>query len=141
MPAKEYLIPLGKARKVTEGKDVTLIAYGAMVRECEQAIAALEGKVSIELLDLRTVSPLDVDSIIASVKKTGRAVVVHEAQKQGGVAAEIIALINEHAIFDLKAPVLRVTGPHTIVPLPKLEDEYMVDEKKIALAIEKVMRL
>tara|TARA_Y100000310_G_scaffold345532_1_gene466150 strand:- start:13103 stop:14068 length:966 start_codon:yes stop_codon:yes gene_type:complete len=139
VPTKPYLIPIGKARMVTEGTDVTVIAYGAMVRECEQAIPLVKGT-SIELIDLRTLSPLDTDTIIKSVKKTGRAVVVHEAQKTCGVAAEIIALINEHAIFDLEAPVIRVTAPDIIVPLPKLEEHYMINENNIAEAIKKVMQ-
>ncbi len=140
VPVKQYTVPIGKARKVTEGTDVTIISYGAMVRECEQAIENLKDHVSIELIDLRTIVPMDKEAIIESVKKTGRVIVVHEAQKTGGVAAEIIAIINEQAIFSLKAPVIRVTAPHVIVPLPKLEDHYIVNEKDIALAIEEVMQ-
>ena len=140
VPTKEYMIPIGKARKVTEGSDVTIISYGAMVRECEQAIESLKDHVSIELIDLRTISPLDKEAVVESVKKTGRAIVVHEAQKTGGVGAEIVAIINEQAIFSLKAPVVRVTGADIIVPLPKLEDYYIVNEKNIAEAVEEVMK-
>lgn len=139
VPEKEYTIPIGKARVVAEGTDVTIISYGTMVRECEQAMEILKGHVSVELIDLRTLRPLDVDTIIASVKKTGRVVVVHEAQKTGGVGAEIVALINEHAILSLNAPMERVTGPDVIVPLPKLEEYYVIDEKRIAEAVEKVV--
>lgn len=139
VPEKEYTIPLGKARFVAEGTDVTVISYGAMVRECEQAVENLKDHVSIELIDLRTIRPLDVATIVASVKKTGRVVIVHEAQKTMGVAAEVIALINEHALLSLNAPVERVTGYDVIVPLPKLEDYYVIDEKRIAEAIEKVV--
>jgi pyruvate dehydrogenase E1 component beta subunit len=135
---KDYIVPIGKARIVQEGNDVTVITYGAMVRECEQAIALLKG-VSVELIDLRTISPMDSDSFISSVKKTGRAVVVHEAQKSCGVGAEVVARIMEEACLDLDAPVKRVTGADVIVPLPKLEDEYIVDEKKIAQAIQEVL--
>ena len=139
VPTKYYQIPLGKARMVYEGSDVTVISYGAMVRECEQAIENLKDHISIELIDLRTISPMDTETIIASVKKTGRAVVVHEAQKTGGVGAEIVARINEQALLDLQAPVERVTGYDIIVPLPKLEEEYIINEKRIAQAIEKVV--
>jgi len=139
VPDKEYTIPLGKARVVAEGTDVTVISYGAMVRECEQAVENLKDHVSIELIDLRTIRPLDVDTVMASVKKTGRVVIVHEAQKTMGVAAEVIALINEHALLSLNAPVERVTGYDVIVPLPKLEEYYVIDEKRIAEAIEKVV--
>jgi len=134
---KEYIIPIGKAKIVQEGNDVTVISYGASVRECQQAAELV--KSSIEIIDLRTISPLDVDTIITSVKKTGRVVVVHEAQKTGGVGAEIIALINEHAILDLQAPVERVTGYDIIVPLAKLEEHYTVNEQRIAEAITKVV--
>ena len=139
VPDKEYTIPLGKARVVAEGTDVTVISYGAMVRECEQAVENLKDHVSIELIDLRTIRPLDVDTVMTSVKKTGRVVIVHEAQKTMGVAAEVIALINEHALLSLNAPVERVTGYDVIVPLPKLEEYYVIDEKRIAEAIEKVV--
>jgi len=139
VPEKEYVIPLGKARVVQEGTDVTVISYGATVRECEQAIEIVKEHVSVELIDLRTVRPIDVETIITSVQKTGRVIVAHEAQKTLGVAAEIVALINEHALLSLKAPVERVTGYDVIVPLPKLEEYYFVDEKRIAEAIERVM--
>ncbi len=139
VPTKEYTVPIGKAKVVVEGSDLTIISYGAMVRECEQAIENLKDHVSIELIDLRTISPLDVDAVVNSVKKTGRAIVVHEAQKTGGVGAEIVALINENAIYQLKSPVKRVTGYDTIVPLPKLESHYVIDEKRIAEAVEEVM--
>ena len=138
-PEKEYMIPLGKARIVQEGTDITLISYGASVRECEQAIALLKEHVSIEFIDLRTLSPMDTETILTSVKKTGRVVIAHEAQRTLGLAAEITARIQEQALLYLKAPIERVTGYDIIVPLPKLEDYYFVDEKRIAEAIEKVM--
>ena len=112
------------------------------MRECQQAIDLLkEQNISVELLDLRTVSPIDVDAIVESVKKTGRAVVVHEAQKTCGVGAEVIALINEHCLYYLEAPVERVTGYDIVVPLPKLEGYHIPDEKRIADAIAKVVTL
>jgi len=139
VPEKEYTIPLGKARLVQEGSDVTVISYGATVRECEQAIELVKEHVSVELLDLRTLSPMDTQAIIQSVQKTGRVVIAHEAQRTLGLASEIIARIQEEALLSLKAPIERVTGYDIIVPLPKLEDYYFVDEKRIAAAIEKVM--
>ncbi len=139
VPEKEYSIPLGKARIVQEGTDVTVISYGATVRECEQAAELLKDHVSLEIIDLRTLSPLDTETIITSVQKTGRVVIAHEAQRTLGMGAEIASRIGEQALLSLKAPIERVTGYDVIVPLPKLEDYYFVDEKRIAEAIEKVM--
>ncbi len=109
------------------------------MRECEQAAELLKDHVSIEIIDLRTLSPLDTETILASVQKTGRVVIAHEAQRTLGMASEIIARIQEQALLYLKAPIERVTGYDIIVPLPKLEEWYFVDEKRIAEAIEKVM--
>lgn len=138
VPTKSYAIPIGKANVIQEGTDITVISYGASVRECQQAIALLQD-ISVELIDLRTVSPLDVDTIVASVKKTGRAVVVHEAQKTCGLGAELSAIIQENCILQLLAPVERVTGYDIIVPLPRLEHYYIPDEHKILEAITKVV--
>src|SRR3989338_6371341 len=124
VPEKEYSIPLGKTRLVQEGTDLTLISYGATVRECEQAAELLKDHVSIEIIDLRTLSPLDTETILASVQKTGRVVIAHEAQRTLGMASEIIARIQEQALLYLKAPIERVTGYDIIVPLPKLEEWY-----------------
>lgn len=139
VPEKEYSIPLGKASIVQEGSDLTLISYGATVRECEQAIEIVKEHISVELIDLRTLSPLDTETILNSVKKTGRVVIAHEAQRTLGLAAEIGMRIQEQALLYLKAPIERVTGYDIIVPLAKLEDYYFVDEKRIAQAMEKVM--
>jgi pyruvate dehydrogenase E1 component beta subunit len=138
VPEEDYVIPIGKARLVQEGSDITIITYGAMVRECEQAANLLEG-VSVEIIDLRTLSPMDTEAIVNSVNKTGRAVVVHEAQSSCGVGAEIVARIMEGAVLSLEAPVKRVTGADIIVPLPKLEEGYIIDENKIAEAVKEVM--
>jgi len=135
---EEYLIELGKANIVKKGNDITLIAYGAMVRECMEAAELV--KESVEIIDLRTLSPMDTATIIKSVEKTGRAIVVHEAPRSCGVGAEVIARINEKALLSLKAPVERVTGLDIIIPLYKLEDEYLPNEKRIAKAINKVMK-
>ena len=140
VPERDYVIPLGKARMVQEGKDVTIIAWGAMVREVLSAAEELKGeKVEMEIIDLRTISPMDVDSIINSVRKTGRAVVVHEAPKTCGLGAEIIALINEKAFLSLQAPIERVTGFDIPMPLLKSEHYYLPNPKRIVMAVRKVM--
>ncbi|MBM4323528.1 MAG: alpha-ketoacid dehydrogenase subunit beta [Deltaproteobacteria bacterium] len=136
----DYTIPLGKARLVQEGKDATVIAWGAMVREVLNAAEELKGdKIALEIIDLRTISPMDVDAIITSVRKTGRAVVVHEAPKTCGLGAEIIAVINEKAFLSLQAPIERVTGFDIPVPLLKSEHYYLPNPKRIVMAVKKVM--
>ena len=140
VPEKEYTIPLGKAKIMKEGKDVTVISWGAMVRECMESSELLKGKVDLEIINLRTLSPVDIDTIINSVQKTGRVVIVHEAPRTNGFGAEISALINERALLNLNAPVKRITGFDTIIPLGKLEDYYLPDEKKIAKGVLEVMK-
>ena len=140
VPEGDYTIPLGKARLVQEGKDVTIVAWGAMVREALNAAEQLKGdKIELEIIDLRTISPLDVETIITSIRKTGRGVIVHEAPKTCGLGAEIIALINEKAFLSLQAPVERVTGFDIPVPLMKTEHYYLPNPKKIVMAVKKVM--
>jgi len=140
VPEGDYTIPLGKARLVQEGKDVTIFAWGAMVREALNAAQELkEDKVDVEIIDLRTISPMDVQTIITSIRKTGRGVIVHEAPKTCGLGAEIIALINEKALLSLQAPIERVTGFDIPVPLPKTEHYYLPNPKRIATAVKKVM--
>lgn len=140
VPEGDYAIPLGKARMVQEGKDVTLIAWGAMVRETLNAAQQLkEEKIDVEIIDLRTISPMDVETIITSIRKTGRGVIVHEAPRTCGLGAEIIALINEKALLSLQAPIERVTGFDIPVPLFKSEHYYLPDPKRIAMAVQKVM--
>jgi pyruvate dehydrogenase E1 component beta subunit len=140
VPEEDYTLPLGKARMVQEGKDVTVIAWGAMVREALRAGEQLKAdKIDMEIIDLRTISPMDVEAIVSSVRKTGRCVIVHEAPKTCGVGAEIIALINEKAFLSLQAPVERVTGFDIPVPLPKSEHYYLINPKRIAMAVKKVM--
>ncbi len=140
VPEKEYTIPIGKANIVKKGEDVTIITYGAMLWITQKALQQLGDKYDVELIDLRTLSPLDTETIINSVKKTGRCVIVHEAQRSFGVGAEVIAQINEKAIFDLEAPVERVTGHDVIVPLYRNELNYLPSEERIIAAIEKVMK-
>ncbi len=117
---------------------MTLISYGASVRTCLKAVEGL--KVSVEVIDLRTLSPLDTETIISSVKKTGKAVIVHEAPKTLGLASEIIARINEKALYSLQAPVERVTGYDTVVPLRKFESYYVISEDRIRRSIERVIK-
>ena len=139
VPKKEYKIPLGKASVVREGTEVTLIAYGAMVHECLKAAEAVQEKYTCEVIDLRTLKPLDTEAVSASVDKTGRAIVVHEAQRTCGVGAEVASQIMEHCFLHLQAPVVRVTGFDTILPLPHLEKYFLPNAEKIAKAIERVM--
>jgi pyruvate dehydrogenase E1 component beta subunit len=140
VPEGDYTIPLGKARLVQEGKDVTVIAYGAMLREALNAAEQLKGdKIDPEIIDLRTISPMDVKTIVTSIKKTGRGVIVHEAPKTCGLAAEIIALINEKAFLSLQAPIERVTGFDIPVPLMKTEHYDLPNPKRIVMAVKKVM--
>ncbi len=134
---KDYAIALGKAKIIKEGNDATVISWGSMVHECRKAIEKLP--YSVELIDIRTISPLDASTIINSVKKTGRAVIVHEAPRSFGAGAEISALINERALFSLEAPVERVTGFDTVMPYPMKEEQYLPNEARIVDAIKKVM--
>lgn len=137
VPEKEYTIPLGKANVVKEGTDVSVITYGAMVREAIKAAEALEKDgISVELIDLRTVSPLDLETILATVKKTNRVVVVQEAQRQAGVGARVIAEISERAILDLEAPIGFVAAPDTIFPFGQAEKDWLPN----AADIEKQIR-
>lgn len=140
IPEGEYTIPLGKARMVKEGKDITVICWGAMVRVVETVSEEAEKEnIDIEIIDLRTLSPLDKDTIITSVEKTGRALVVHEAPKTCGLGAEIVALINEKALLSLNAPVLRVTGQDIAVPLAKGEDYYIPSVDRILQGLKKII--
>lgn len=140
VPEEEYFIPLGKAGIVQEGTDVTLIAWGPMVRECWEAAAeAQKLGISCQVVDVRTIAPLDRETIIAAVQSTGRAVVVQEAPRNNGVASEISAMLHENLFGSLKKPVERVTGFDIIMPLAKAEHLVMPDEFRILEAIKKVM--
>ncbi|MEM9166227.1 MAG: transketolase C-terminal domain-containing protein, partial [Planctomycetota bacterium] len=138
-PEDEYTIPIGQAKVVSEGDDLTVVTWGASLFECLGAIDNAPEDVSIELIDLRTIYPLDVDTVAASVEKTGRCVVVHEAPLTGGMGAEISARIQERCFLHLEAPVQRVAGFDTIMPFYKLENEYLVDSKRIASAIRETL--
>ena len=139
VPAGEHVVPLGKARLAREGSDLTLVAYGAMVPLCERAAEVLEDEASVEVLDLRTLKPLDEEALLASVGKTGRAVIVQEAPRTAGFAAEIAAILAEKAILDLHGPVLRVTGYDVPYPYWKLEDAYMPSVARVVDAVRKLL--
>jgi len=140
VPEGEYIIPLGEARVVLEGKDVTLIAWGAMLHPTLKAADRMAEKgVEAEVIDLRTLSPIDSAAILRSVEKTGRAVIVHEAPRTCGLGAEIAARLCEEALLSLEAPILRVTGFDTPIPLPKTEKYYLPDVDQIVEAIEQVL--
>jgi pyruvate dehydrogenase E1 component beta subunit len=140
VPEGEYTIPLGRAHIVKEGKDITLISWGAMVRVCLTAVElAAEKGISIEFIDLRTLSPLDIDTILNSVGKTGRAVVAQEAVRTCSVASELVALIHERLLLQLQAPVGRVTGYDVPPPYFAMENYYMPDPGRILKSIEKTV--
>lgn len=140
VPEGEFEVPLGLAAVARVGADVTVLAYGAMFYEALDAAAkAAEQGVSCEVIDLRTLWPVDVDTIVASVKKTGRVVVVHEAPRTSGLGAELITLINEKAFYHLQAPPCRVTGFDTPFPY-SLEMEYLPLSHRILPAILKTVR-
>lgn len=140
VPEGEYYVPLGKAKVVREGTDVTIITYGAMVHTALRAaeLAEKEGH-SVEVIDLRTISPIDIDTIVESVEKTNRAIVLSEAPQQAGVSAEIVAQINEKAILSLEAPVLRLTGPNTHMPFPLLEEDWLKSPQDVVKAVKELI--
>jgi pyruvate dehydrogenase E1 component beta subunit len=140
VPEEAYEVPLRRAAVVREGKDLTIIAWGAMVPVARRAAEAAEAEgVGAEIIDLRTLSPMDRETFLASVRKTGRALVVHEAPKTCGLGAEIAATIGESALLSLDAPVLRVTGQDITIPLSKSEDLYYPSLERILRAIRKLM--
>jgi pyruvate dehydrogenase E1 component beta subunit len=141
VPAELYRIPIGKAKVVKEGTDLTIVAWGAMMKEVEKAMKLVEDEnISIELIDLRTISPLDEETIINSVKKTGRFLVVQEAVKSYGPGAELISLVNEKAFLYLEAAPARVTGFDITVPLAKGEHYHFIQPERIAAEIKKVAK-
>lgn len=139
VPEEEYEIPLGKANVVQEGTDITVVTWGSLVHDTMNAVKTLEDEISVEVIDLRTIAPLDRETIVESVKKTGRVLVVTEAVKSFGPAAEIMALVNEKAFFHLEAAPTRLTGFDITVPLAKGEHHHMIDAKQIAREIRKVV--
>ncbi len=139
VPEGEHVVPLGKARVARDGEDLTLVAYGAMVPLCERAAEALEGEASVEVLDIRTLKPLDEDALLASAAKTGRVVIVQEAPRVAGFGAELAAVLAEKAILDLRGPVLRVTGYDVPYPYWKIEDAYMPSVERVVDAARRLL--
>jgi pyruvate dehydrogenase E1 component subunit beta len=135
VPEDEYTIPIGKAKVVSEGDDLTVVTWGASVFQCLEALDDLPEDVSVELIDLRTIDPIDTDTIVESVEKTGRCVVVHEAPLTAGLGAEISARVQERCFLHLQAPVQRVTGFDTIMPYYKLELDYLPNAERIGKGI------
>ncbi len=137
VPENDYKVEIGKARKAREGDSITIITYGSMVPTVLSAVE--KNGVDADVIDLMTLSPLDIGTISTSVKKTGRVMIVHEAPRTLGMGAEISAMISERMIEYLYAPILRVTGPDTPFPY-RLEDHYLPDEKRIMDAVDKLLK-
>jgi pyruvate dehydrogenase E1 component beta subunit len=136
VPEGEYTIPLSKARKVKEGKDLTIVAWGSMLQKTLKAADPY----SADIIDPMTLCPLDEEAIIGSVKKTGRLLIVHEAPKNCGLGAEISATIAEEAMLYLRAPVMRVCSYDVVLPFPRFEDYYLPDAARITKKIEEILR-
>jgi pyruvate dehydrogenase E1 component beta subunit len=142
IPEIYYTVDIGPVRIEREGGDITFISWGAMMKETRAAAKALEDEgVSVEVLDVRTLSPLDREGILGSVEKTGRAVVIHEAPMTGGFGGEIAATIQEHSLYSLEAPVRRVTGWDTIFPLKRSEDHYLPSVERIVSAAHETLEV
>ncbi|QFU82397.1 alpha-ketoacid dehydrogenase subunit beta [Natronorubrum aibiense] len=139
VPSDSYEVPLGEAAVRREGSDISVYTWGAMTRPTIEAAENLAGEIDVEVIDLRTLSPLDEETIVESFKKTGRAAVVHEAPKTGGLGAEIAATIQEEALLYQEAPVQRITGFDTPFPLYALEDYYLPEPARIEDGIRDVM--
>jgi len=139
VPNDSYEVPLGEAATRREGSDISVFTWGAMVRPTMEAAEDLEGEIDVEVVDLRTLSPMDTDAIVESFKKTGRAAVVHEAPQTGGLGAEITATIQEEALLYQEAPVERITGFDTPFPLYSLEDYYLPEPARIEDGIRNAM--
>lgn len=132
VPEEEYTIEIGKASVKQEGNDITLIAYGAMVQESLKAAEELEKDgYSVEVIDLRTVQPIDIGTLVASVEKTGRAVVVQEAQRQAGVGATVVSELAERSILSLEAPIARVAAADTVYPFTQAENVWLPNKNDI----------
>ena len=141
VPDRAYTVPIGQARVEREGDDITLVAYGAMMKETREAAEVLSDRgISADVVDLRSLVPLDAETLLASVEKTGRVVVVHEAPRTLGFGAEVAALIAERALYSLQAPVRRVTGWDTVFPLKKSEKYYLPSVERIVAAVDETLR-
>src|SRR5438046_3476243 len=140
VPTEDYVVPLGKARRAREGRDLSIITYAAMLHTALEAaeILAKDG-IDIEVLDLRTVAPLDREAIIETVRKTNKVIIVHEHSRTGGLAGEITAIINEEAFDDLDGPIIRVTALDTPVPFSPPQEEYFLP--KVSDVVREARRL
>jgi pyruvate/2-oxoglutarate/acetoin dehydrogenase E1 component len=139
VPEGEHVVRLGEARVAREGSDVTFVAYGSMVPISEAAADALAGEASVEVLDIRTLKPLDEEALLESAAKTGRVVIVQEAPRTAGYGAELAAILAEKAILDLHGPVLRVTGYDVPYPYWQIEDAYMPSVERVVDAARKLL--
>jgi len=139
VPEGEYVVPLGRARLAREGSDLTIVAYGSMVPLAERAADELAQEASVEVLDVRTLKPLDEEALLASAGKTGRVVIVQEAPRTCGYAAELAAILAEKAMLDLRGPVLRVTGYDVPYPYWQIEDAYMPSVARVLDAARKLL--
>lgn len=141
VPEEEYEIEIGKAKVLKEGNDLTVVAWGAQLREVNAAVKEIEAEqnISVEVIDLRTINPIDTETIINSVKKTGRFLVVHEAMRTYGPGAELIALVNEKAFLHLEAPATRLTGFDIVIPLARGEHHHMINKDQIKAEIKKLV--
>ncbi|MDY0126657.1 MAG: alpha-ketoacid dehydrogenase subunit beta [Candidatus Cloacimonadaceae bacterium] len=141
VPQERFSIPLDKAKVLQQGEQITIIAYGAMIREAQKAIViAKQSGYSVELIDLRSIWPIDRQAISQSVRKTGRVLIVTEAPQSYGPAAELISIVNEEAFLSLEAPPTRLTGFDTVIPLPLGEKHYMISPERIATEIERLIK-
>lgn len=142
VPEGEFTLPIGKARVALQGNDLTILAWGAMVNVSLEAAKQLQKEgINAEVIDLRTLKPLDKETVLNSVKKTGRAVIVEEAHRISGFGSDLSAIIAEDAMLYMKAPIIRVSGYDIRFPLYKLEDEYLPDPHRVAVAAKEVMNI
>ncbi len=141
VPDEGYTMPLGKAAIRRAGTDVTVLTWGASTKECREAADQLSREaISVELIDMRSLAPIDAETMLESVEKTGRAVIVHEAPLSGGMGAELAAQIVENGLYGLQAPVKRVTGWDTVFPLKRGEKHYLPSVERIIAAVHQTMR-
>lgn len=140
IPEDAYELPIGKAKVVKDGKDITIVAWGAMVPDVQKALKLLDENIDPEIIDLRTISPIDRDTIVESVKKTGKLLVVHEAPRTLGLGSELVSIVNEKAFLYLEAPPTILAGFDTIFPLPKGEMHYIPTPERIADKIGEIVK-
>lgn len=140
IPEDAYELPIGKAKVVQEGEDITVIAWGAMVPDVQKSLKLIDENISVEIIDLRTIAPIDRETIAESVRKTGRMLVVQEAPRTLGVGSELVSIVNDKAFLSLEAPPTILAGFDTIFPLPKGEMHYIPSPDRIASKIREVVK-